>query len=229
VAKAKKRSRPFNVKSFLGTVEGGKTVLTYAQAQKVFSQGDPADSVFYIQEGKVKVCVTSEQGKEAVVALHGNGDFFGEGCLNGQTLRLATVVTVTECVITRLDKLAIVRVLHDEPKFSEFFMSYLLTRNARVEEDLVDQLFNSSEKRLARALLLMANFGKEGGPQPVIAKISQETLAEMIGTTRSRVSTFMNKFRKLGFIEYNGVLEVHNSLLNVVLHDNPRLRTEKED
>ena len=222
VAKAKKR--PFNVKVFLNTVDGGRTVATYRKNQKVFSQGDPADSVFYIQEGKVKVCVISEQGKEAVVALHGNGDFFGEGCLTGQPLRLATVAAMTDCVIMRLDKAAIVRVLRDEPKFSEMFMSYLLARNARVEEDLVDQLFNSSEKRLARVLLLMANFGKEGRPEPVIAKISQETLAEMIGTTRSRVSTFMNKFRKLGFIEYNGDLEVHNSLLNVVLHDNPHLR-----
>jgi CRP/FNR family cyclic AMP-dependent transcriptional regulator len=225
VAKAKKR-RPFNVKTFLSTVEGGRTVATYQKNQKVFSQGEPADSVFYIREGQVKVCVVSQEGKEAVVALHGNEDFFGEGCLTGQPLRLATVVAVTECVIMRLDKAAIVSVLHDEPKFSEMFMAYLLTRNARVEEDLVDQLFNSSEKRLARALLLMANFGKEGGPQPVIAKISQETLAEMIGTTRSRVSTFMNKFRKLGFIEYNGELKVHNSLLNVVLHDNPHLRSQ---
>jgi len=227
VAKAKKK-RPFNVKAFLSTVDGGRTVATYQKSQKVFSQGDPADSVFYIQEGKVKVCVISDRGKEAVVALHGNGDFFGEGCLTGQPLRLATVAAVTECVIMRLDKAAIVRVLHDEPKFSEMFMSYILARNARVEADLVDQLFNSSEKRLARALLLMANFGKEGRPETVIAKISQETLAEMIGTTRSRVNVFMNKFRKLGFIEYNGKLEVHNSLLNVVLHDNPALRREQD-
>jgi CRP/FNR family transcriptional regulator, cyclic AMP receptor protein len=222
------RKPSFNVETFLATVDGGRTISKYRKNQIVFSQGDPADSVFYIQEGKVKVCVVSEQGKEAVVALHGNGDFFGEGCLTGQPLRLATVVAMTECVIMRLDKAAIVRVLHDEPKFAEMFLSYILARNARVEADLVDQLFNSSEKRLARALLLMANFGKEGAPQPVITKISQETLAEMIGTTRSRVSTFMNKFRKLGFIEYNGELEVHNSLLNVVLHDNPRLRG-KED
>jgi CRP-like cAMP-binding protein len=223
-----KRKPSFNAKAFLSSVDDGRTIATYRQNQKVFSQGDPADSVFYIQEGQVKVCVISEQGKEAVVALHGNGDFFGEGCLTGQPLRLATVATVTECVIMRLDKAAIVRVLHDEPKFTEMFMSYLLTRNARVEEDLVDQLFNSSEKRLARALLLLANFGKEGRPEPVIANISQETLAEMIGTTRSRVSTFMNKFRKLGFIEYNGTLEVHNSLLNVVLRDNPALRREQD-
>jgi CRP/FNR family cyclic AMP-dependent transcriptional regulator len=178
---------------------------------QIFSQGDPADTVFYIQEGKVKVCVVSDLGKEAVVALHGKGDFFGEGCLTGQPLRLATVSAMTECVIMRIDKDAIVRVLHDEPKFSETFVSYLLARNARVEEDLVDQLFNSSEKRLARVLLLMANFGKEGKPEPVIAKISQETLAEIVGTTRSRVSTFMNKFRQLGFINYNGTLEVHKT------------------
>ena len=230
MAKAKKKL-PFDVQVFLNTVDGGRSVSNYRKSKKVFSQGDLADAVFYIQEGKVKVCVVSEQGKEAVVALHGNGDFFGEGCLNGHARRTATVVTITECVIMRIEKTAIVRVLHDEPKFSEMFMSYLLSRNSRVEEDLVDQLFNSSEKRLAQVLLLMANFGKEGKPEPVIAKISQETLAEMVGTTRSRVSMFMNKFRKLGFIEYNGALEVHNSLLNVVLHDNPHLRrrTEKEE
>ena len=219
-----KRNKPFDVQVFLNTVAGGRTVANYRKNQKVFSQGDPGDAVFYIQEGKVKVCVVSERGKEAVVALHGKGDFFGESCLNGNPLRVATVATITECAIMRIDKAAIVRVLHDEPKFSEMFMAYLLSRNSRVEEDLVDQLFNSSEKRLARVLLLMANFGKEGKPEPVIAKISQETLAEMVGTTRSRVSMFMNKFRKLGFIQYNGTLEVHNSLLNVVLHDNPHLR-----
>jgi CRP/FNR family transcriptional regulator, cyclic AMP receptor protein len=228
VAKAKKTS-PFSVETFLSTVDGGRTVANYRKNQKIFSQGDKADSVFYIQEGKVKVCVISDQGKEAVVALHGEGDFFGEGCLTGQPLRLATVAAMTDCVIMRLDKAAVVRVLHDERKFSEMFMAYLLTRMARVEEDLVDQLFNSSEKRLARALLLMANFGKEGTPTTVIAKVSQETLADMIGTTRSRVSTFMNKFRKLGFIHYNGDLQVHNSLLNVILHDNPHLRPKEED
>jgi CRP/FNR family transcriptional regulator, cyclic AMP receptor protein len=225
VAQAKKKKQqPFDVKTFLSTVDGGRTVKPYRKNEKIFSQGDPADAVFYIQEGKVKVCVISDAGKEAVVALHGNEDFFGEGCLSGQPLRLATVAAMTECVIMRLDKAAVVKVLHEQPKFSEAFMAFLLARKARVEEDLVDQLFNSSEKRLARALLLMANFGKEGKPEPVIAKISQETLAEIIGTTRSRVSTFMNKFRELGFINYNGVLEVHNSLLNVVLHDNPHLR-----
>jgi CRP/FNR family transcriptional regulator, cyclic AMP receptor protein len=229
VAKAK-RKRSFEVKVFLTTVDGGRTVSNYRKNQKIFAQGDPADSVFYIQEGKVKVCVLSEQGKEAVVAIHGKGDFFGDGCLTGQPRRLATVMAMTECVIMRLDKAAMMKVLHNEPKFSEAFMAFLLVRKARVEEDLVDQLFNSSEKRLARVLLLMANFGKEGKPEPVIAKISQETLADIVGTTRSRVSTFMNKFRKLGFINYNGDLEVHQSLLNVVLHDAPQIRrgdTEK--
>jgi CRP/FNR family transcriptional regulator, cyclic AMP receptor protein len=221
---SKKKKQPFNVNSFLSSVDGGRTIASYRKDEKIFSQGNPADAVFYIQEGKVKVCVISEAGKEAVVALHGKGDFFGEGCLTGQPLRLATVTAMTECVIMRLTKGAIVRVLHDEPTFSEIFVSYLLARNARVEEDLVDQLFNSSEKRLARVLLLMANFGKEGKPQPVIAKLSQETLAEIIGTTRSRVSTFMNKFRDLGFINYNGELEVHQSLLNVILHDAPQIR-----
>jgi CRP/FNR family transcriptional regulator, cyclic AMP receptor protein len=226
-----KETKPFDVQVFLNTVDGGRTVTKYRKGKKVFSQGDPGDAVFYIQEGRVKVCVVSEQGKEAVVALHGNGDFFGESCLNGHPLRVATVVTMTECVIMRIEKAAILRVLREEPKFSAMFMAYLLSRNSRVEEDLVDQLFNSSEKRLARVLLLMANFGKENKPEPVIAKISQETLAEMVGTTRSRVSMFMNKFRRLGFITYNGSLEIHNSLLNVVLHDNPHLRerAEKEE
>ena len=198
---------------------GGGPCRIIGRIGRSFSQGDPGDAVFYIQEGKVKVCVVSEQGKEAVVALHGNGEFFGESCLNGHPLRVATAVTVTESVIMRLEKAAIVRVLHDEPKF----MAYLLSRNSRVEEDLVDQLFNSSEKRLARVLLLMANFGKESDPEPMIAKISQETLAQMIGTTRARVSFFMNKFRKLGLISYNGGIEVHSSLLNVVLHDDPHI------
>src|ERR1700686_1308982 len=219
-----KSKPPFNVAKFLATVDGGRTISTYRKNKRVFLQGGPADSVFYIEEGQVKVCVVSEQGKEAVVAIHAEGGFCGGGCLTDQPRRLATVATMTESLIMRLDKAAIVRVLHDEPKFSEMFISHLLARNARVEEDLVDQLFNSSEKRLARLLLLMANFGKEAKPEPVIAKISQQTLAEMIGTTRSRVSGFMNKFRKLGFIDYNGHLEVHNSLLNVVLHDTPEIR-----
>jgi CRP/FNR family transcriptional regulator, cyclic AMP receptor protein len=220
----------FDANVFLNTVTGGRSVSGYRTNEKIFSQGDAADSIFSIKKGRAKVCVVSEAGKEAVVALHGSGDFFGEGCLTGQPLRLATVIAITDCTIMRLDKAVVVRTLRDEPKFSAIFMSYILARNARVEEDLVDQLFNSSEKRLARVLLLMANFGKEGRPEPVIAKISQETLAEMVGTTRSRVSFFMNKFRKLGFIKYNGDLEVHNSLLNVVLYDRPHLwRRSDED
>jgi CRP-like cAMP-binding protein len=216
--KAKKKS-PFDIKTFLATVDGGRTLSTYRKNQTVFSQGDAADSVFYIQKGKIKITVISDQGKEAVVAILGEGDFVGEGCLTGRPRRIATVTAMTESVIMRLEKTAIQRVLHEEPQFSDKFISHLLSRNVRVEEDLVDQLFNSSEKRLARLLLLMANFGKEGRPEPVIAKISQETLAEMIGTTRSRVNVFMNKFRKLGFIEYNGSMKVHSSLLHVVLHD----------
>jgi CRP/FNR family transcriptional regulator, cyclic AMP receptor protein len=222
VSKAKKR--PLNVSDFLSKMNGGRSLQKYRKNQKVFAQGDPADSVFYIQEGKVKVVVMSEEGKEAVVALHGKSDFFGEGCLAGQPLRLATVSAMTDCVIMRIDKADMVDRLRDEPKLSEVFIAYILARNARVEADLVDQLFNSSEKRLARVLLLMANFGKEGKPEPVIPKISQETLAEIVGTTRSRVSTFMNKFRELGFISYNGDLEVHNSLLNVILHDKPEIK-----
>ena len=222
MAKAKKR--PFDVSDFLSKMDGGRTLQTFSKNQNVYAQGGQADAVFYIQEGKVKMCVMSERGKEAVVALHGAGDFFGEGCLTGLPLRLATVSAMTDCVIMRIDKAAMVSALRNEPKLSEVFMAYILARNARVEEDLVDQLFNSSEKRLARVLLLMANFGKEGKPEPVIPKISQETLAEIVGTTRARVSTFLNKFRELGFISYNGHLEVHNSLLNVVLHDRPQIR-----
>jgi CRP/FNR family transcriptional regulator, cyclic AMP receptor protein len=221
----RERKPVFDPKAFLAKADGGRTISNYQKDQTVFSQGEAADAVFYIQQGKIKITVVSEQGKEAVVAILGTGDFFGEGCLVGQSLRMATVTAMMECEIMRLEKAAIIRVLHEEPAFSEMFMSHLLTRNIRVEADLVDQLFNSSEKRLARALLLLANFGKEGKPEPVVAKISQETLAEMIGTTRSRVSSFMNKFRQLGFIDYNGKLEVHSSLLNVVLHDEPHIRT----
>jgi CRP/FNR family cyclic AMP-dependent transcriptional regulator len=213
----------FDPKVFLSKVNGGRTISDCRKNQTIYSQGDPADSVFYIQAGKVKKTVLSEQGKEAVVAILETGDFFGEGCLTGQTLRLATVTTMTECVIARMEKADITRVIHQEPAFAELFISHLLARNTRVEEDLVDQLFNSSEKRLARLLLLLANFGKESRPEPVIAKISQETLAEMIGTTRSRVSFFMNKFRQLGLIDYNGQIEVHPSLLNVVLHEKPEI------
>ena len=214
---------PFDPKVFLSKVNGGRTKSEYRKNQIVYRQGDPADSVFFIQSGKVKVTVVSEQGKEAVVAILGPDKFCGEGCLAGQPRRMATATAMTECEIMRLEKGAIVRILHDEPAFSEMFVAHLLARTVRVEEDLVDQLFNSSEKRLARALLLLANFGKEGRPEPIIAKVSQETLAEMIGTTRSRVSYFMNKFRQLGFIDYNGALEIHSSLLSVVLHDRPQI------
>ena len=213
----------FDPKSFLAMVGEGRSIGEYHKGEIVFSQGDPADAVFYIQSGKVKVTVVSEQGKEAVVAMLGTNDFFGEGCLAGQARRIATVATIMDSVIVRLEKAAIVRVIHREPAFSEMFIAHLLARAIRVEADLVDQLFNSSEKRLARLLLLLANFGKEEKPEPILAKISQETLADMIGTTRSRVSSFMNKFRKLGFIDYNGGIEVHSSLLNVVLHDEPHI------
>jgi CRP/FNR family cyclic AMP-dependent transcriptional regulator len=219
-----KRPRSFDTKSFLARVGDGQSVGKYRKGQIVFSQGDAGDAVFYIQKGKAKLTVVSEQGKEAVIAILGTDEFFGEACLAGQVQRIATVTTMTDSVIARLEKSAIIQVIHQEPKFSEMFIAHLLGRAIRVEADLVDQLFNSSEKRLARMLLLLANFGKEGAPEPVIAKISQETLAEMIGTTRSRVSFFMNKFRKLGFIEYNGGIEVHSSLLNVVLHDQPQIK-----
>ena len=219
----RKAKPPFDPQVFLSKVNGGRSVADYRKDKIVYRQGDPADSVFYIQSGKIKKTVISEQGKEAVVALLGPGDFFGEGCLTGQSLRLATVAAMTNSVIVQISKTDITRVIHEEPAFAELFISHLLARNSRVEEDLVDQLFNSSEKRLARVLLLLANFGKEGRPVPVIAKISQETLAEMIGTTRSRVSFFMNKFRELGLIDYNGHIEVHSSLLNVVLHDQPQI------
>jgi len=220
----RKGQLPFDPKAFLAKANGGRTISQYRKNQIVFSQGDLADSVFYIHDGKVKVTVISEQGKEAVVAVLGSDEFCGEGCLTGQPRRVATATAMTECKIMRLEKAAVIQVLHDEPAFSEMFISHLLARTLRVEADLVDQLFNSSEKRLARALLLLANFGKEGKPETIIAKVSQETLAEMIGTTRSRVSQFMNKFRKLGFIKYNGTMEVHSSLLSVVLHDQPHVR-----
>jgi CRP/FNR family transcriptional regulator, cyclic AMP receptor protein len=226
---ATKRRPSFDPKSFLAKVGEGRSIGTYPKDKLIFAQGEPADAVFYIQQGKVKVTVVSEQGKEAVVAILEADNFFGEGCLAGQAQRISTVVTMTDCVIARLEKAAIVRVIHDEPAFSEMFIAHLLGRSLRVEADLVDQLFNSSEKRLARLLLQLANFGKEGKPEPIIAKMSQETLAEMIGTTRSRVSFFMNKFRKLGFIDYNGDYDggiaVHSSLLNAVLHEQPEIKT----
>ena len=224
---AGKPSLPFDPKVFLSKANGGKTISRYRPKEKLFSQGDPADAVFYIIDGRVKFCVISEHGKEAVVAILGSDEFCGEGALAGQPLRMATAMAMTDCQVMRIEKQAMIRVLHDEPAFSEMFVAHLLARTIRIEGDLVDQLFNSSEKRLARALLLLANFGKEGRPEAVITKVSQETLAEMIGTTRSRVSHFMNKFRTLGFIDYNGHLEVHSSLLNVVLHDNPQIRRDE--
>ena len=216
---------PFNLDTFLSKADKGVTILAIPKRRIIFSQGDTTDAVFYVQVGKVKVTVISEQGKEAVVAILEQGAFLGESCLVGQTVRTATATTLEGSRILRIEKTAMLSMLQEQPKFSEAFLSYLLMHSIRVQEDLVDQLFNSSEKRLARALLLLAHFGKESKPETVIAKISQETLAEMIGTTRSRVSFFMNKFRKLGFIDYkggshrNGELHVHSSLLNVVLHD----------
>ena len=215
------KTKRFDPADFLETAAQGRTVATYPKKQIIFAQGDAADAVFYIWKGKVKVTVLSKQGKEAVVALLGNDQFLGEGCLIGQPKRLATAVALTECVVTRVEKSEVLRVLQEEPAFSQMFIAHILARNARVEEDLVDQLFNSTEKRLARVLLLLANFGKEGCSEPVVAKISQETLAEMIGTTRSRVSHFMNKFRQLGLIDYNGHIEIHSSLLSVVLNEPP--------
>jgi CRP/FNR family transcriptional regulator, cyclic AMP receptor protein len=217
----------FDPKIFLAKVGAGKTILKFHKNQNVFAQGEVADTIFYIQKGRVKLTVLSEQGKEAVVGILEPGQFFGEGCLNGHPLRIATTTAMEECVITSITKEAMIAILHTEAKFSEMFMTYLLTRNSRVEEDLIDQLFNSSEKRLARLLLLLAHFGKEGSPQPINPSISQETLAEMIGTTRSRVSFFMNKFRKLGLISYNGKIEVHNSLLSAVLHDKPEIKRDE--
>ena len=213
------RTANVDAQLFLAKVGQGKTSLVFPKKLTIFSQGDAAEAVFYIEAGKVKLTVVSQQGKEAVIAIVERGAFFGESCLAGQTIRTMTATAVEECNLVRIDKDAMGRVLHDEPAFTELFMGYLLARTIRIEEDLVDHLFNSSEKRLARALLLLAHFGKDGQPKTVITKISQETLAEMIGTTRSRVSFFMNKFRKLGFIDYNGEVHVHSSLLNVVLHD----------
>jgi len=219
-----KNSTPtFDPKLFLAKAGKGRAVSDHAKNRQIFVQGDPANALYYIQKGKIKLTVVSTQGKEAVVAILGAGDFFGEGCLAGQAVRMATASTMTECSIMRLDKAGVIQLLQNEPAFSALLLRHMLSRNIRIEEDLVDQLFNSSEKRLARVLLLLANFGKEGKPEPVIPKISQETLAEIVGTTRSRVSFFMNRFRKLGFIKYDGAvdtgLEVHSSLLNVILHD----------
>jgi CRP/FNR family transcriptional regulator, cyclic AMP receptor protein len=221
-----KTNEVFDPKDFLAKVGEGKTILEFRKGEVIFTQGDAADTIYYIQKGQVKVVVISEQGKEAVVGIVGPGQFFGEGCMNGHSLRIATTTAMEECLVTAITKAAMLAVLHDEPTFSELFMAYLLTRNSRIEEDLIDQLFNSSEKRLARLLLLLANFGKEGSPQPITPNISQETLAEMIGTTRSRVSFFMNKFRKLGFISYNGKIEVNSSLLTAILYDKPEIKRE---
>jgi CRP/FNR family transcriptional regulator, cyclic AMP receptor protein len=220
----KKAPKPaFDLKAFLLKIGDGHTAATYRKSQRVFSQGDDADAVFYIQKGSAKVTVVSEHGKEAVVAILGINDFFGEGCLAGQKKRISSVTAMTDSMIIKFDRKSIATLIQDEPKFSDMFMAYLLGRTIRVEADLVDQLFNSSEKRLARLLLLLVNFGQVNDARPRITKISQETLAEMIGTTRSRVSFFMNKFRRLGFIDYNGHIEVHRSLLNVVLHDHPHI------
>src|ERR1700676_886976 len=216
-----KNKRDFDPNTFLATIGRGRTVIAFPERRTIFTQGEAADTVFYIQEGKVRLTVVSERGKEATLGILSNGEFFGEGGLAGQPLRMGSATAMTDCELLRIDKKAMILALHREHTFSDLFVAYLLARNIRYEEDLVDQLFNSSEKRLARILLLLAHFGKEGVPEAVIPKISQETLADMIGTTRSRVSFFMNKFRKLGFVNYNGGsgLQVHSSLLNVVLHD----------
>jgi CRP/FNR family transcriptional regulator, cyclic AMP receptor protein len=214
----------FDAQLFLARVGEGKSILEFQKGQNVFAQGDLADTVFYIQKGKIKLTVLSDLGKEAVIGILGPGQFFGEGCMNGHKLRMSTTTAMENCVITAIAKTTMIAALRDEPQFSQMFLTYLLTRNSRIEEDLVDQLFNSSERRLARLLLLLANFGKEGSPQRISPGISQETLAEMIGTTRSRVSHFMNKFRKLGLIDYNGHIEVHNSLLDSVLREKPQLK-----
>jgi CRP-like cAMP-binding protein len=216
-----KKLSEFNSKTFLSTINGGRKIVALAKKRTIFVQGDPSDAVFYIQEGKVKLTVVSKTGKEATIGILNEGDFFGEGCLTGQPLRLCSATAMTDCSVMQIGKKSMVEVLHREHEFSDMFVAFLLTRNIRYEEDLVDQLFNSSEKRLARILLLLAHFGKEGKQETVIPKMSQETLAEMVGTTRSRVSHFMNKFRELGFIDYQAgdELQVHSSLLNVVLHD----------
>jgi CRP/FNR family cyclic AMP-dependent transcriptional regulator len=216
---ASKADAPFDPKAFLAAVNHNRTVAKYRKGDIIFHQSDPSDSVFYVQKGRIKIVVASKQGKEAVIALLGPGEFFGEGCLIGQPLRLAKAQAMADSVVMRVGKAEMMRVVHHEPAFGELFIAHLLVRNSKVEEDLVDQLFNSSEKRLARTLLMLANFGKADGPQPITTKISQETLAEIIGTTRPRVSHFMNKFRTLGFIEYNGTLKVNSSLLSALLRE----------
>jgi CRP/FNR family cyclic AMP-dependent transcriptional regulator len=227
VQMAKPATPAFNAHDFLEKASAGNTILKFKMNDNVFTQGDAADTVFYIQTGKVKLTVTSKQDKEAVVAILGPGQFFGEGCMNGHPLRIATTTALEQCVITSITTQAMKAALHEQPTFSDLFVAYLLTRNSRIEEDLIDQLFNSSERRLARMLLLLSHFGKDGVPQQINPNISQETLAEMIGTTRSRVSHFMNKFRKLGLISYNGHIEVNSSLLDAVLHDRPELKEDE--
>jgi len=214
-----KKNREFDPNTFLATIGDGRRMVAVSKKQAIFVQGDDADAVFYIQKGKVRLTVVSKTGKEATIGIVNERNFFGEGSLAGQIRRMGSAAAMTDCELLRIDKKAMMTALHREHAFSDLFVAYLLARNIRYEEDLVDQLFNSSEKRLARVLLLLARFGKEGVPETVVPKISQETLAEMVGTTRSRVSFFMNRFRKLGFIHYNGGLQVHSSLLNVVLHD----------
>jgi CRP/FNR family cyclic AMP-dependent transcriptional regulator len=216
--RSKKHSR-FDTNTFLSTMATGRKIEVFFKKQAIFVQGDACDAVFYIQKGKVKLTVLSSAGKEATIGILNEGSFFGESCLTGVPVRLSSATAITECSVMRIEKTSMLEVLHQEHAFSDMFVAYLLTRNIRYEEDLVDQLFNSSEKRLARILLLLAQFGKEGKPEVAIPKISQETLAEMVGTTRSRVNYFMNRFRKLGFVRYNGALEIHSSLLNIVLHD----------
>jgi CRP/FNR family cyclic AMP-dependent transcriptional regulator len=218
---ASKKLSEFDTKKFLSTINGGRKIVVFSKKQAIFTQGDSSDAVFYIKEGKIRLTVVSQSGKEATLGILNDGAFIGEGCLTGQTRRLFSATAMTDCTVMRIDKKSMIDVLHREQTFSDMFVAYLLTRNIRYEEDLVDQLFNSSEKRLARVLLLLAHFGKEGKQETVIPKMSQETIAEMIGTTRSRVSFFLNRFRKLGFIDYDGPsgLQVHSSLLNIVLHD----------
>jgi len=223
--KAQKQSLS-DFEKYFAAAGAGKSILAFKKNATIYSQGDPSEAIFYIQKGRVKLHVVSEHGKEAVVAIMEAGQFFGEGCLNGDTARVATAKSLGDSVIVSISKHAMREALKNEPSFAQSFVTYLITRTGRIEEDLIDQLFNSSERRLARLLLLLAHFGKEGVPQPIDVEISQETLADMIGTTRSRVSFFMNKFRKLGFISYNGKIHVHNSLLNAVLHDKPALRTD---
>jgi CRP/FNR family cyclic AMP-dependent transcriptional regulator len=223
----KKVAVTFEPKTFLAKVGEGKQISKYRTDQIVFLQGDAAEAVYYIQRGKIKLTVVSQRGKEAVIGVLGSDQFFGEGCLNGHPLRMTSATAIEECLITTITKASMIVTMRQEPKFSELFMAALLNRNSRIEEDLIDQLFNSSEKRLARVLLLLANFGKDDAPEPIVGNFSQEVLAEMIGTTRSRVSHFMNKFRKLGYIKYNGKLEIHNSLLNVVLYDKPPVKTKR--